>query len=406
VYLDFIPTTTLDQLIANNTSAASSFPGWVNGVAKPAHVSNAPLGTQETFGHRCDWYDTNITNPDGTISKRTNTSHPDIGIRSYDPVYCALTVADMKRRHLAGALLDWYGPGSSEDKSLLVMRPEFEKQGMKFAICADKGIHGIDYSTASTDAQRTTALLTALAYARKTYFNSPMYLKDGGKFVILFFGFATGDFDWVKIRSVLADCKLIFRWEYQPKQYGDRPYADGYFGWTDISETWLANVKAKAPGKLIFGGLNGYFNNTDPKVCPWGVGQPKVINSRGGIRLQEQLAMWAKHPEVAYLSLNTWNDYPEGSALEPGLAPGYAPALAYTDPSLSWATLPAAFQGVNLYLSDDGKRLMPLMTPAPNGVDLRQFAISPGVWTFVIEAVGGPMVQNVIGSLPLTLSWK
>lgn len=396
MFLEIKPTTTLAQLSANNTSAADSFAGWLPGMERAGNVSHLPLNVpQKAFAHRCDWWDT------GT---GRSTSHHDIGIKSTDPAYCERTADAMQAQGLAGAFLDWYGPGSREDKALLVLKPALEKRGMQFALCVDGGTKAI--KSATTDALRTSALLTVLAYARNTYFASPAYLRHDSKPVILFFGFATADFDWPTIRRAYADCKLIFRWERNP-QYSDRPYADGYFGWTDDSEEWIANVKARAPGKLIIFGLNGRFNNTDPALCPWGVGHNKVIDAHGGMTFQTQLAIARKHPEIEYLSVNTWNDYEEKSALEPGIPSGQSIALEMSAGVLNWNSAGLAFDHYDLLVSRDGTNFMRLTRSSePMLVDLEGLEFAPGSYWFVVQAIGLPMVQAVVSNVvAANLSW-
>lgn len=388
------PTTTLAALTANNTSASDSFPGWVNGVAEAGNVSHEPLGIpQMKLVHGCFWWGA--------------TNHPNIGVTSWDPVYCAKCATDAKARGLDGFLLDWYGQGHNTDKSLLVLRPELEKQGLKFALCVDGGMAAIKGAT--TDTQRTTALLNALAYARKTYFTSPAYLKDGGKFVILFFGFATGDFDWTKLRTALADCKLIFRWELN---YSNRSYADGYFGWTHCDEAWIADVKKRAPGKLIFLGLNGGFDSShkeDPIRCSWGSGN--IIAQNGGLRMQEQLALAAAHPEIPYTSINTWNDYQEGSALEPGLASGKTLSLVGGEGVIAWNDAGDAFVQYDVLVSQDGINFGEFVTDinwklVQCSIRLDMYDFRPGTYYFVVRAIGKPFVQNILSNtVKATLGW-
>lgn len=383
------------SLLDNNTSASNSFPGWPNGVAKASAIGIAPFGVpQEVFAHRCDWFG--------------GTNHPNIGVNCADPVYCAKTAADMKQRGFAGAFLDWYGFGHNTDKSLLVLRPELEKQGLKFALCVDGGTPAI--KAATTVATRTQALIDTIAYARKTYFVSPAYLKVNGKNVLLFFGFSTGDYDWTKVRAALADCVLIFRWEFRPTQYSNRPYADGYFGWTDNTEEWIANVKQRAPGKLIVFGLNAYFNNTvagDPVRCTWGVGQNKTILSASGQHLLDQLAVAKAHPEILFASFNTWNDYQEGSAIEPGLATGFQPVLTLSNNVLSWTQPGNAFASSTLLMSTANVQHTLAEGLTTNSYDLRQMLAAPMDATFQVLCVGKNSIQNVLSNtLTSTLSWR
>lgn len=382
----------ISELTVNNTSASDSFGGWPNGVAPASNVSNEPLPpSQQHFAHRCDWFG--------------GRNHPDIGIDCADSIYCAKTAADMQRRGLTGCFLDWYSLGHNTDKSLLVLKPELEKLGLKFALCVDGGIPALRAleGAKGTDAQRTTALLTALAYARKTYFSSPSYLRHGGKPVLLFFGFSTADFNWSTIRTAMSDCVLIFRWELN---YSNRVYADGYFGWTSCNEAWIADIKKRAPGKLIVLGINGYFNNTiegDPVLCKWGVGKEKVIDSMGGVLIQSELNLAAAHPEILYTSINTWNDYQEGSALEVGLLSGKTLTASVVNNRIIYNDLGPAFSRYELYIATDATTVHSLPSFDLNGIMVSNL----GAYTFYVRGIGKPFVQNVLSApLSATLGWK
>jgi hypothetical protein len=390
MFIDFKPITTTSELLKNNTSASDTFAGWVNGNAAARRVSGIPLSLpQLKLVHRCDWWG--------------GTNHPNIGINCADPVYCAKTAADMKARGLDGCFLDWYGLGHNTDKSLLVLRPELEKQGLKFSLCVDAGTPAIKKAT--TDADRTTALLATLAYARKTYFSSPAYARVGGKPLILFFGFATGDFDWTKIRAAMADCLLIFRWELN---YSNRSYADGYFGWTHCDEAWVADVKKRAPGKLIVLGINGGFDSShkeDPIRCSWGSGN--IIAQNGGLHLQDQFALAAAHPEIPILSINTWNDYQEGSELETGIKAADI-TLSKSGSIVSWGTPSAAYDHIELHVSQDGINTMPFaLARGVTSVDLATLDFAPGKYTFYVYGVGKPFIQNTLSNPVIeTLTWS
>lgn len=389
MFIDIKPTTTLAALTQNNTSAADSFPGWINGTAKAGNVSRMPLDVpQDVYGHRCDWWGFG--------------NHPDIGIHCTDAAYCAKTAVDMKARGLKGALLDWYGEGSNEDKSLIALKPALEAAGLRFGLCVDGGSKAI--KAATDDAGRTAALLKMLAYARPAYLSASSYLKVNGKPVVLFFGFSTADFNWPQIRTALADCLLIFRWELN---YSNRSYADGYFGWTHCDETWVGDVKKRAPGKLIFLGINGGFDSShkeDPIRCSWGSGN--IIKQNGGLTLQNQLDLARKHPEILLASLNTWNDYQEGSALEPGLASGVTITLAMSSGVLNWNGGPM-FAHYDVLVSADGQNFMPLSrSDIPMLVDLDGLEFKPGSYWFAISATGKPFVQNAVSNvIKANLAW-
>lgn len=389
MYLDFNPTTTLADLLANNTCLPDTFAGLSNGVAAAGKVSTAPLGIpQPFFGHDVKWW---------KVGQKNHIAGP--GYSSDDQLHILKQLTSYSLRGYAGGNWLHNGPGGQQDIACLAAKPLFEAAHKQFQLMISSTVPS--FQSATGVASKTLAMNKLLDYFRATFFKSPAYNRLNGRPVLFCFGLSNTDFDWTAVRnhahSFGADEPLFaFRYELG---YGPHLCADLYFAWTHCSEEWIAG--AKKFGKPLVLSANGGFNNA---LATWGTKQ--VIDQAGGMRFQDQLAVMRNHPECPLGLGVTDNDYEEGSALEPGLASGYAPALAYTDPSLSWATLPAAFQVVNLYLSDDGQKLMPLTAGGGSSVDLRQFAISPGVWTFVIEAVGKPMVQNVIGSLPLTLSWK
>jgi hypothetical protein len=399
--LEFKPTMTIDQLLANNTSAADTFPGWPNGVPAPSAVGLAPIDCpQVKLVHRCDWWDT---------GPGRRTSHPDIGIRSYDPAYCAKTVADMKARGLDGCTLDWYGKGSYEDKSALALKVELERQGLKFAITIDGGNPAL-----KAQAEDTAATIAIFDYLNAAYFTSPAYLKYQGRPVVLFFGPPTCD--WLKVRAHIqsfpaGNPSLWFRWD---SNYGLHAQADGLFGWTHCDPTWIANVTKY--GKPVMLGVNPRFDNTHreaPVSITWGT--PYIIKSNGGLRWLSQIVQAKAAPlaQFPFIHIATWNDDQEGSGLESGITSDVTIALQFNDApnTLSWNDPGPVFNHLTLYLTDDGKRLMPIADGirGVTEVPLGGYGIPVGAWRFLVAAIGKNSIQNIVSN-PVSASeftdWK
>jgi hypothetical protein len=393
---------TVADLLTNNTSASSVFPGWPNGLPPARPISKLPLGVpQLVLAHRCDWWG--------------GTSHPNIGINVADPVYAAATVADMKSRGIGGTSSLWHGAGSLEDKAVRALLPELVKQNMKLVICVGSSTPSLKlppekYPT-FTMAQRTTALLQVMDYLRDTFMTSPAYLKVGGRPMVQFFG-VTG-VDWNVVRAHIqgypvGNPLLYFRWE---TNYSAHPQADGYFGWTHCDEAWVTGVKKL--GKGIIMGANARFDNTvagDPVRCTWGADHPTKILSNGGTNWLSQIALAKAHTEIPILMLTTWNDYQEGSAIEMGIASEFVPVLSLDKNDLMVQPLPPMFDHYDLYLVNPDNSLKLLDTiasPNTKALMLSNYLLPYGSYTFYLHAVGKNSIQNVLSSpLTATVGWS
>lgn len=393
-YLDIVPDTTLDTLLANNTSASSSFTGWPNGVPKPGNVSRRPIPIpQIKIMHRCDWWG--------------GTSHPNIGVNVTDPVYIQKTVRDMHERGIDACSLLWHGSQSREHQSALLMKPETEKQGMKFLIMIGSSTPTLklppkDHPEVS-DADRAVVLINILDFLRDNFFHSPAYLRDAsGKPILMFFGVSGVDWNAVRAHVALMGADGPSLWFRQEADYAPRSYADGYFGWTSCNEAWVTRLKSL--GKPFMLGQVARFDNTiavAPVKCTWGAGHPRQLMSSGGRLLASQLALARLHPDIPYAHFATWNDYQEGSALEPGLM-GLLVAGSVAANSLT-ATLtgtPDVVDHYEVYVSLDAFHLMKLSPEAAPvqsfQLDLLQYHLPPGPCFFFVRAVGTTMMQNAI----------
>lgn len=404
--LTFNPTITRTAILADNTSASDTFPGWPNGVAKPSAIGLSPLPIpQQKLVHIVPWWGTN--------------SHPNIGYNSADQVYISRLVADLKRRGIDGATWLWNGPSGPMDLACLMMKPQFEAAGLKFAIMLSSTIPAIQAQT--DDAGRTKALNGIVDYLKTNYFTSPAYLRvPNGRPELFFFGFSNNDFDWTltspgSVRSHLHamgtnEAWCVFRMEIN---YGAHLCADGYFGWMDNSDAWVAF--AKKFGKPLVIGINGGFNNTQRTGtvvnCTWGT--PNVIDQQGGLKLLAALAQAAKHPEIPQAQVGTWNDYQEGTPIEPGIASKQSIGLFFNDAAntLSWNDPGAAFDHLTLYVSNDGENLMPIADDirGVTEVPLAGYNLPVGPWTFLVAGFGKNSIQNIVSN-PVTASefvdWK
>lgn len=407
MYLEIKPTTTLTDLRRNNTSASDAFLGWPNGVAKPSAIGLTPMGVPQKwrFVHRVNWW--------GTGGR---TGLRGIGYVSADPAYVTKTFADMLRRGYNGMSLLWNGISYPEAKATLAMSKAADGTSLVFIPMMGGanpafGLPPEKHPTV-TNAQRTAAVIKELDLFRSTFFSLPGQFRINGRPVMQFFG-VTG-VDWT---AILAHLKtfgptgqplLFFRWENDGK-YTDRKEADGYFGWRSCTQAWVDGVSKY--GKLVMLGSNAGFDSShkeDPVHCTWGNTDPR--DQQNGLRRVQQLALAAANPLITMLQECTWDDYQEGSPIEPGIATGIKVLTDIYGTNLNWTSLSAAFDHAVVYISPDGENLMPLVGPIRGdvtGIDLAQLEIPLGKWSFVVEGVGVNSVQNVLSNVVThTLGWN
>lgn len=395
--MEFVPTTTKTALLKNNTSASDTFPGWPNGVAKPSAIGLVPMGVPQKyrFVHRVNWW--GVGNRKGAQG---------IGYVSGDPAYITKTFADMLQRGYNGMSLLWNGTRFPEAQATLAMSKAADGTSLVFIpmMAGANPSFGLppEKHPTVTNAQRTAAVIKELDLFRSTFFNLPGQFKINGRPVMQFFG-VTG-VDWTAIIAHLktfgptGQPLLFFRWENDGK-YSDRKEADGYFGWRSCNQAWVDGVSKY--GKLVMLGTNAGFDSShkEPPInCTWGNTDPRP--QLGGLRRIQQLALCIANPQITMLQECTWDDDQEGSPIEPGIATGMTITLSFADQpnTLNWTDPGPVFDGVQLFVSQDGEAcqaLSPVMPSTAGTVDLPSFGLPLGAWKFFLMAYGKNSIQHV-----------
>jgi hypothetical protein len=113
--------------------------------------------------------------------------------------------------------------------------------------------------------------------------------------------------------------------------------------------------------------------------------------------------------QLPALQLVTWNDYEEGTAIEPGVDN----CVTVTANSSSTSTLLWSVTGnentldhFTVYISSDGENLMPLQDVALNvrSLDLASLNLAPGKYVFYVRAVAKAGLFNEISNPVLFIS--
>jgi len=267
--------------------------------------------------------------------------YPLIGpYNSWDRAVMAYHLKTARAAGISAFLVIWYGPHSAEDSRIPDLLDEAEKAGMRIALCYEEKINFPPYRS---PAQREEVLAGAradLQYIVDRYGGHPAYLKRNGRpFIAQFNGWGTGrqgpnyltSAEWrevlPQIHPAPVYCRQNLQEEYHP------PIGGAYLWWAPGEDQ--KNFIARAQDLIATGRLDFYMT----MACP-GFDDSGVYGWSKGIRQtpREDLKVFERtfndglsgHPEL--LQLVTWNDFNEGSTLEPTVQYGFR----YLDALATW----------------------------------------------------------------------
>ena len=321
------------------------FPAPALAAAKPVLVHYMPWYVAKPYSTTWGWHWTmNHYNPDNinASGEREIASHfyPIIGpYDSADPVVLEYHVLLMKLAGVDGVIVDWYGMDNFLDYGINNQRTAAlfgwtRRAGLKFSICyEDRTIQEeinrgyIEASNAVAHAQLT------MLYLQSNYFTEPSYLRRSNQPVLLNFGpqyFKTAG-QWQTMFSVLASSN-------QPAFFSLDNRASGAIGAFNWPPMWMSQSSG---GILSTSALNSYLNDFQQKGSLW----PAYISSAFP-RFQDIYEQAGVSPSYGTLADNngdtfkltlvramtnnsvavqvvTWNDYGEGTIVEPTKQYGY-----------------------------------------------------------------------------------
>jgi len=228
----------------------------------------------------------------------------------------------MKYAGIDGVIVDWYGTHNVLDYPLVKRNTDslFSRipgAGLQFGICYEDQTLGHVKSSANIDT--VTAAQQDFTYLQLAYFGSSSYIKINGQPLLLCFGpqgmKKAGD--WQQAFSGLSTQPCLLSLEYQGGITGSA--GSGEFAW--VESTDLTNMQ-------------GFYQNRAPQLATafagaypgfkdfymqggWG-STLFTIDHNGTTTLQNELSA-AQSSNLNYLQLITWNDYGEGTMIEPTL---------------------------------------------------------------------------------------
>jgi len=263
---------------------------------------------RKVYAHLMPWFETPGFHWD-TVGRHYN---PQIGpYHSGDYNVIEYQLLLMKYAGIDGVIIDWPGrstmhqdlPANAENTEQIVAQTA--KFGLEFAVCFED-----QYATDTGDA------INSMHWVRDHYFNQPNHIKLNGVPALYVFGpqkIAAGD--WPAVLAATGADPMFFTLWYNDKAGGVR---DGTFGW--IYSDGVPGVRnyydradqgTKVP--VVYPGFNAAYPNGAPGwSVPYNVEGDTfttLYNASKGVGETLQIA--------------TWNDYTEGTMIEPTNEFGY-----------------------------------------------------------------------------------
>lgn len=279
-------------------------------------------------------FDPERVNADGS---RQIASHQYPLIEPYDsndPDALECHVLLMKFAGIDGLVVDWYGAEAFNDYATLHRNTRAiihwaRRAGLRFAICfEDRAVRSMVQGGRLKENEAVPYGRAVMRFMETEWFRDPLYLRLEGKPVLLIFGpdYFT-DSQLEEVISSLPERPVL------ATLHERRAPADGAFAWLPMWES--------RDGILSREGLNTYFAAFSRKSREWGVSiaaafpgfhdiyeqagvHPSYgyLDARRGETFRETLRT-ALESGADLIQLVTWNDYGEGTAIEPTTEDGY-----------------------------------------------------------------------------------
>jgi hypothetical protein len=274
--------------------------------------------------------------------------HPLFGpYDSSDPHVLASQALLMKFAGIDGMIADWYGIANFWDYGLIRdatndFIPYLKEAGLEFSICYEDATVGNmlnnGYFNPATRAMAVAHGQQVMAWLQTNYFTDPSYLKIDNRPVLLCFGpqFFT-DSEWTTLFSALTPKPHFFPLQYKFVSY---PTRTGEFSWPGpVSGTTPASPTSST--SIINGFTNFYSRSASyhwehyidgafPRF--YDIYAEAGVGSSYGYISNQYAAFGTTYTYTLQRSLQsssdivqlvTWNDYGEGTIIEPTVEDGY-----------------------------------------------------------------------------------
>lgn len=318
------------------------------GVIAPAYAQYNPVPVQKAAGnkiyaHLMPWFESKEysgywgihwtmanKNPDSVDAsgRRQIAAHyyPLIGpYASGDPDLVEYQLLLMKLSGIDGVLIDWPGTTNAFDyvrnrQNSEAVINKINQVGLQFAVVYED--HNL---TLANVGDKLAQGRNDMAYLRDNYFNKSSHININGKPLLLTFGPQTfqNANDWTNVFSALPTKPYFLTLWYEHGEAGAN--SQGEYSWIyQDGNSYLNHLTNFYQNATNYGmkmgaaapGFNAYYAEGG-----WGA-NPFVINHNGTNTFKSTLDL-ALNNGIQHIQLATWNDYGEGSMIEPTREFGY-----------------------------------------------------------------------------------
>jgi Glycosyl hydrolase family 99 len=218
----------------------------------------------------------------------------------------------MKFAGIDGVIIDWPGrnavnkdlPANAENTDQIIAQTA--KFGMQFAVCFED-----QYAVDTNDA------INSMHWVRDHYFNQPNHIKENGVPALFVFGpQKIAAADWPAVLAATGVDPMFFTLWYNDKAGGAR---DGTFAWLySDALTGVGNYYNRPDQgtkvSVLYPGFNAAYGNGAPG---WSI----AYDLNGGDTLAATYNLSKGVGDMVQIA--TWNDYTEGTMVEPTNERGY-----------------------------------------------------------------------------------
>ncbi len=224
----------------------------------------------------------------------------------------------MKMAGIDGVIVDWYGLTNFRDYAILHrnttrLLQECERLDMKFVICyEDQTIPALVDGKQIAPANRVSHAVQEIDWLSKYWFKSNSYVKLNGKPVLLSFGHAgLTNNEWDRCLSSLAFSVAYFSQDIR------RDGAVGGFGWPSPKAGMQQVDRFLVESKHWPQSIPAAFPRFDDIYRDAQVGEtyPRLPDNDG--RTLKSTLQKALDSEAPIIQIATWNDWGEGTQIEP-----------------------------------------------------------------------------------------
>lgn len=220
----------------------------------------------------------------------------------------------MKYSGIDGVIIDWMGTSGKNDfgpihTNTQAMVAACTRNGLKFAICYDEQT-ALGDNVFSNNDDRLEQARTDMRQLKNLFIAKSNYAKYEGKPVVLFFGPAKlkGASYWQDALKPLGDAIVCLLNGHSSAM--NEQLATGEFSWVNPNPDY-----SKVGNKELYiaGAMPGFHDYYREAGLGYGY---TTYNDEGGALFDRQLAA-AKGARMKWLQISTWNDYGEGTIIEP-----------------------------------------------------------------------------------------